>query len=88
MRANRYLLLIDKDTKDVLTLLLYAHQLFGDNYSRKLANMKFSQVRVPASHPLKGDYGGLCWCQAFESPKHVKALIKHAEPNVAQVGSL
>ena len=79
----RYLLLIDQDTGDVLTLLLYTHELFGTNYSRKLATLKYSAVTLPPDcDELNCGDSGLYWTQAFESPRHIKTLVKQAMPDL------
>lgn len=81
----RYLLVIDLDTGDVMTLLMHASELFGDNYSRKLSNIKYSTVTPMAGHALEAQLTGMCWEPAFESPYHVKAAIRTMMPDISSV---
>lgn len=80
---RRYLLVIDLDTGDVMTLLMHASELFGDNYSRKLSNIKYSTVTPMAGHALEAQLTGMCWEPAFESPYHVKAAIRTMMPDIS-----
>ncbi|PSC76100.1 E3 ubiquitin-ligase ARI4 [Micractinium conductrix] len=73
---DKYLLLEDPETGDVLMPLIYLKAIFQANYSRKLAAMKHRQVTAPANSPLAEKSGLLYWQWAFEAPLSVKAIVR------------
>lgn len=73
---NKFLLLEDTDTGDILIPLIYMKSILVANYSRKLASLKHREVRVPAGNPLAKRQGLLFWHWAFESPHPIKVLIR------------
>ena len=74
----RYLLLEDGDTGDMLIPLVYMKSVFQANYSRKLSSLKNSLVVMPSDQKLSGvrPNAFLYWQWAFESPPHVKLLVR------------
>ena len=83
----RMLLLEDPETGDVLTLLVYAQPLFGENYSRKLANKAWSAVPEPPSYWLLNGAKPVprVWRAAFESSQATKAMVKGCYPQAPRV---
>ena len=81
------LLLEDPETGDVLTLLVYAQPLFGENYSRKLANKAWSAVPEPPSYWLLNGAKPVphVWRAAFESSQATKAMVKGCYPQAPRV---
>jgi hypothetical protein len=73
---DRYLLLEDHETGDVLMPLIYMKPVLEANYSRKLASLKNRKVTVPRSGPLRPLDGLLYWQWAFESPPSVKVIVR------------
>jgi len=79
--ARRCLLLEDADTGDILMPLFYMRAIFEANYSRKLASLKHRRVPAPPGSSLAAAQPAGCspyWQWAFESPQHVKAVVKQA----------
>ena len=85
--CDRMLLLEDCDTGDVLTLLVSGLPLFGENYSRKLANKAFlALAATPATwQPSGSPTGPRAWRAAFEAPPAVKALVRLHDPQAPKV---
>ncbi|GAB4823527.1 hypothetical protein N2152v2_010573 [Parachlorella kessleri] len=83
---DRYLLLEDPDTGDVLMPLIYMKAVLEANYSRKLASLKNRLVTVPRDCPLAEQDGLLYWQWAFESPHSVKVVVRRelGEENTPQ----
>lgn len=73
---ERYLLLEDPETGDVLMPLIYMKHILEANYSRKLASLKNRLVTVPPGHALHVQEGLLYWQWAFESPHSVKQIVR------------
>ena len=74
--TERYLLLEDPETGDVLMPLIYMKHVLEANYSRKLASLKHRLVNVPPAGPLSKQEGLLYWQWAFESPHSVKVIVR------------
>ncbi|KAL6781567.1 hypothetical protein ACKKBF_B08540 [Auxenochlorella protothecoides x Auxenochlorella symbiontica] len=74
--SERYLLLEDPETGDVLMPLIYMKALLEANYSRKLASLKHRVVTFPPESPLAEKDGQLYWQWAFESPHNVKVVVR------------
>eukprot|EP00897_Mesotaenium_endlicherianum_P001396 jgi/Mesen1/1284/ME000013S00769 len=74
--TERYLLLEDKDTGDVLLPLIYMKGMFEANYSRKLSSLKHRLVTLPDSLDIDKPRGFVYWQWAFESPHEVKVLVR------------
>mmetsp|Transcript_14207 Transcript_14207/g.48975 ORF Transcript_14207/g.48975 Transcript_14207/m.48975 type:complete len:562 (-) Transcript_14207:193-1878(-) len=76
---ERYLLLEDMDTGDILIPLIYMKLLYEVNYSRKLSCIKYriitvtDQTRQKLGMPFVSD---MYWHWAFESPHSVKLLVR------------
>lgn len=88
---DKYLLLQDLDTGDVLMPLLYLKKLFVSNYSRKLSNPKHRLVHLPEDHPLLDEReqdNPLHWVWAFESTSEVKAIVRQELGESAPQGHL
>ena len=83
----RMLLLEDAETGDILTLLVYAQPLFGENYSRKLANKAWSTVPEPPGSWLLNAAKPVprLWRAAFESSQATKAMVKGCNPQAPRV---
>ena len=47
--VTRFLLLEDTETGDILLPLLYMRSILENNYSRKLASLKYREVKIPSS---------------------------------------
>eukprot|EP00204_Picochlorum_oklahomense_P000599 CAMPEP_0118800452 /NCGR_PEP_ID=MMETSP1161-20130426/2345_1 /TAXON_ID=249345 /ORGANISM="Picochlorum oklahomensis, Strain CCMP2329" /LENGTH=434 /DNA_ID=CAMNT_0006728279 /DNA_START=129 /DNA_END=1433 /DNA_ORIENTATION=- len=75
-KSDKFLVLEDTDTGDVLMPLIYMKSILVANYSRKLASLKHREVRVPQSNALANKQGLLFWHWAFESPHSIKVLIR------------
>lgn len=90
---EKYLLLEDEETGDVLLPLIYMKSVFEANYSRKLSSLKHRLVVLPSAevlgggevgnkrkNALEGDLsrGFVYWQWAFESPHEVKVLVRQA----------
>ncbi len=75
-KKDKFLVLEDTDTGDVLMPLIYMKSILVANYSRKLASLKHREVRVPKDNPLANKQGLLFWHWAFESPHSIKVLIR------------
>ena len=73
---ERYLLLEDPETGDILMPLIYMKHILEANYSRKLASLKHRLVTVPPNHALSRQEGLLYWQWAFESPHSVKVVVR------------
>lgn len=75
---DRFLLLEDTDTGDVLMPLVYMKGILDSNYSRKLASIKHRSVTLPmnADEELRRHNGLLHWHYAFEAPSKVKSLVR------------
>ncbi|KAK9918110.1 hypothetical protein WJX75_001378 [Coccomyxa subellipsoidea] len=75
---ERYLLLEDADTGDMLMPLIYMKPVFETNYSRKLSSLKHRLVTIPADVQLPDGRANayLYWRWAFEAPPHVKLLVR------------
>jgi len=74
---NKYLLLEDIDTGDVVTLLIYMKDLFKANYSRKLASLKNKVVmREGEGGSGQAADSQLYWKWAFESPHEIKVQVR------------
>lgn len=73
---ERYLLLEDQETGDVLMPLIYMKSVLEANYSRKLASLKHRIVTVPPTGPLAKQEGMLYWQWAFESPHNIKVIVR------------
>ncbi len=61
--------------------LFYMRAIFEANYSRKLASLKHRRVPAPPGSSLAAAQPAGCspyWQWAFESPQHVKAVVKQA----------
>ncbi|CAL8465868.1 g5404 [Coccomyxa elongata] len=75
---ERYLLLEDAETGDMLMPLIYMKAVFEANYSRKLSSLKHRLVVIPADaglpSPRPNTY--LYWQWAFEAPHNVKLLVR------------
>lgn len=75
---DRYLLVEDSETGDVLMPLFYLKKIFNANYSRKLANLQNRLVQQPAGV----DFGRpdtvrhLYWLCGLESPPNIKDLVR------------
>lgn len=77
--AHRCLLLEDSETGDILMPLFYMRAIFEANYSRKLASLKHRRVTAPRGSDLAAAQPAGCapyWQWAFESPQHVKAIVR------------
>ena len=74
--TERYLLLEDPETGDILMPLIYMKHVLEANYSRKLASLKHRIVNVPVDGPLAKQDGLLYWQWAFESPHAVKVIVR------------
>ena len=81
------LLLEDRETGDVLTLLVYSQPLFGENYSRKLANRTWLTVPEPPTYwMLNGEKPvPRLWKPAFESSPNTKNMVKAFYPQAPRV---
>ena len=76
---RRCLLLEDSETGDILMPLFYMRAIFEANYSRKLASLKHRRVTAPRGSDLAAAQPAGCapyWQWAFESPQHVKAIVR------------
>jgi hypothetical protein len=74
--TERYLLLEDTETGDILMPLIYMKHVLVANYSRKLAALKNRLVTIPVAGPLANQQGLLYWQWAFESPHAVKVIVR------------
>ncbi|KAK9826507.1 hypothetical protein WJX81_008223 [Elliptochloris bilobata] len=75
--TEKYLLLVDNETGDVLMPLFYMKSVFEANYSRKLSTLKHRKVVVPPAVAWLEDGAGVPhWQWAFESPPHLKAIVR------------
>ncbi|CAL5220069.1 g2020 [Coccomyxa viridis] len=75
-QQERYLLLEDEETGDMLMPLIYMKSVFEVNYSRKLSSLKNRLVVLPSDQELSVARSNtyLYWQWAFESPPNVKLL--------------
>jgi hypothetical protein len=84
---DRFLLLEDPETGDVLMPLMYMKNILGSNYSRKLSALKHRLVTIPngssLADPKHKDL--LYWHWAFEAPHGIKLLVRdHIGENTPQ----
>ena len=75
--TERYLLLEDPETNDVLMPLIYMKHILEANYSRKLSSLKHRLVSIPPGGPLAKQEGLLYWQWAFESPHNIKVIVRN-----------
>lgn len=75
---ERYLLLEDLETGDILMPLVYMKNIFFANYSRKLSSLKYRSVNLPENHHLYKfvKLGLLHWQWAFESSTRIKSIVR------------
>lgn len=73
---DRYLLVEDTETGDVLIPLIYMKSILEANYSRKLAALKNREVQVPVESSLREKQGLLFWHWAFECPQPIKRVVR------------
>ena len=73
---DKYLLIEDLETGDVLIPLVYMKGILESNYSRKLASIKHRIVHVPTTSGYSRHRGLLHWHYAFEAPTEVKSVVK------------
>lgn len=73
---DRYLLVEDTETGDVLIPLIYMKTILEANYSRKLAALKNREVQVPPETSLREKQGLLFWHWAFECPQPIKRVVR------------
>lgn len=73
---DKYLLIEDKETGDILIPLIYMKSILEANYSRKLAALKNREVKVPQDSSLHERQGLLFWHWAFECPQPIKRLVR------------
>lgn len=73
---DRYLLVEDTETGDVLIPLIYMKTILEANYSRKLAALKNREVQVPPEASLREKQGLLFWHWAFECPQAIKKVVR------------
>eukprot|EP00850_Spirogloea_muscicola_P008850 SM000048S16562 [mRNA] locus=s48:418303:421271:- [translate_table: standard] len=91
--VEKYLLLEDEETGDVLLPLIYMKSVFEANYSRKLSSLKHRLIVLPSTDNCSGESPGqkrkgyldgesshafVYWQWAFESPHEVKVLVRQA----------
>ncbi|KAK3273161.1 hypothetical protein CYMTET_18587 [Cymbomonas tetramitiformis] len=89
---DRYLLIEDEETGDVLMPLVYMKNIFEANYSRKLSSLKHRVVITPGASNISGASKNtlpvtgkrkkidlerqVYWVWAFEAPQDVKAIVR------------
>lgn len=72
-----FLLLIDKDTGNVFTLLVYLKLLLDSNYSRKTSQFKNREVKIPEGVAIPAEKKKLVhWKWAEESSSELKDRLK------------
>jgi len=76
VEGDKYLLLEDPITGDILMPLIYMKAILEANYSRKLASLKHRAVNLPPENSLAQHQGLLYWQWAFESSHAIKLLIR------------
>jgi hypothetical protein len=86
--TERYLLLEDTETGDILMPLIYMKHVLVANYSRKLAALKNRIVTIPVAGPLASQQGLLYWQWAFESPHAVKMIVRQEIGDATPQGHL
>ncbi|KAH7625087.1 hypothetical protein NADE_002305 [Nannochloris sp. 'desiccata'] len=86
--TERYLLLEDTETGDILMPLIYMKHVLVANYSRKLAALKNRLVTIPVAGPLADQQGLLYWQWAFESPHAVKVIVRQEIGDATPQGHL